>query len=85
MQFHSRGINFSSDFCNDLILELVVDNLNLHLGDYSIDFKFYDGKSYEFKNIASLKCVELMNFKISTNQFHKLNNSLYYNYNYNVK
>ncbi len=85
LQFHSRGINFSSDFCNDLILELVVDNLNLHLGDYSIDFKFYDGKSYEFKNIASLKCVELMNFKISTNQFHKLNNSLYYNYNYNIK
>ncbi len=80
-EFHSQGVAFNETFRNNSTIHFKVENLNLHIGSYYIDLIYYNGKRYEFQNVAQFNCVKV---KANTNKFHKKENDFFFNYSYNV-
>jgi len=80
-EFHSQGVSFSEVIKNDVILNFKVDALNLHIGSYSIDLVYYDGKRYEFPNVTQFNCLSVTD---SINKFHKKENDFYFKYSFYV-
>ncbi|MGB3590691.1 MAG: ABC transporter ATP-binding protein [Nonlabens sp.] len=82
-EFHSKGSNNSLNMTiGDQILELVVNDLNLHFGVYDLDLVLYDGsKRHEYENIASINCMQS---DVPINKFHLRNNNFYFDYNFNL-
>ncbi|MGY5354060.1 ABC transporter ATP-binding protein [Wenyingzhuangia sp. IMCC45467] len=81
-EFHTQGVGFNDLVVKDTVLKLSIKKLNLHLGSYTIDIVFYDGKRYEFESVTEFNCIKV-NHQI--NKFHKKENDFYFSYNYTFK
>jgi lipopolysaccharide transport system ATP-binding protein len=81
-EFHTTGVGFSENLESDCVLDLEIKKFNAHIGNYSIDIVFYDGKKYELRNVASFSCVEVDE---RINNYHKRENNFFFNYNYTIR
>jgi lipopolysaccharide transport system ATP-binding protein len=80
-EFHSKGVGLNSNLTEDSILELLIENFNIHIGRYIIDVVFYDGKRYEFENAVSFNCIQI---DTDINKFYIRNNDYFFKYTYKM-
>lgn len=80
-QFHSKGVKFNTHLYEDTVVKLCIKKFNIHIGKYTVDIAFYDGKRYEFENVSSFNCVHIA---FDVNQFYKKDNDFFFKYTYDV-